>query len=152
MPTTHNDAQGSAAGVVQRGRPRWPTPSAPTQVELITYSTTQAVNALLEGDVAVVGVLGLGRQPDLRKAAKRTRLDKVELAPDHRLPTVHELVDLTGGFDEAAVDAALDRLGGRGRHHDLRRRGLRPRRRAATSGGPWSWPSPAASRPAGRRR
>jgi N-methylhydantoinase A/oxoprolinase/acetone carboxylase beta subunit len=109
VPTTHSDAHGSAAGVVQVVADVAHA-VGPERVELITYSTTQAVNALLEGDVAVVGVLGLGRQPDLRKAAKRTRLDRVELAADRRLPTVHELVDLTGGFDEAAIGAALDRL------------------------------------------
>lgn len=109
VPTTHSDAQGSAAGVVQVVAQVAHEVGA-DQVELITYSTTQAVNALLEGDVAVVGVLGLGRQPDLRKAGKRTRLDKVELSPGRRLPTVHELVDLTRGFDPAVVDAALDRL------------------------------------------
>ena len=79
-------------------------------VELITYSTTQAVNALLEGDVAVVGVLGLGREPDLRKAAKRTRLQEVELTAGKRLPTVNEFLDVTRGLDPAALDAALDRL------------------------------------------
>ena len=122
------------------------------EVELITYSTTQAVNALLEGDVAMVGVLGLGRQPDLRKAAKRTRLDKVELAAGTRLPTVHEFLDLTRGFDEAAA---------RRRPRPARRPAAPPRSAwprpspptaAPTSAGRWSWPSPAASPPAGRRR
>ena len=44
------------------------------RVELVTHSTTQAVNALLEGDVATVGMVGMGRRPDLRKARKRTEL------------------------------------------------------------------------------
>src|SRR5262245_55476579 len=70
VPTTHTDEQGSAAGVVQVVAEVGHAVGA-QHVDLITYSTTQAVNALLEGDVAVVGVLALGRQPDLRKAAKR---------------------------------------------------------------------------------
>ncbi len=111
--TTHEDAAGSAAGVVQVVHAVAEAVGADA-VELITYSTTQAVNALLEGDVATVGVLGLGRQPDLRKAAKRTRLDKVELAPGRRLPTVHEFLDVTNGLDPAALDAALDRLAAAG--------------------------------------
>jgi N-methylhydantoinase A/oxoprolinase/acetone carboxylase beta subunit len=107
--TTHEHAEGSAAGVVQVVSEVAHAVGAP-QVELITYSTTQAVNALLEGDVAVVGVLGLGRQPDLRKAAKRTKLDKVELSPGRRLPTVNEFLDISGGLDPVALAGALDRL------------------------------------------
>lgn len=107
--TTHHNAAGSAAGVVEVVRAVAAEVGA-DQVDLITYSTTQAVNALLEGDVAVVGVLGLGRQPDLRKAAKRTRLDRVELAPGRRLPTVNEFLDITQGLDVGALAAALDRL------------------------------------------
>lgn len=107
--TTHDHPDGSAAGVVQVVSDVAHAVGAET-VELITYSTTQAVNALLEGDVSVVGVLGLGRQPDLRKAAKRTRLEKVELSPGRRLPTVNEFLDITAGMDDAALDGALDRL------------------------------------------
>lgn len=107
--TTHDDPAGPAAGVVTVVRAVSEEVGA-SEVDLITYSTTQAVNALLEGDVAVVGVLGLGRQPDLRKAAKRTRLDKVELAPGRRLPTVSEFLDVTRGLDDVALSGALDRL------------------------------------------
>lgn len=111
--TTHEHAEGSAAGVVQVVS-QVAHAVGPEAVELITYSTTQAVNALLEGDVSVVGVLGLGRQPDLRKAAKRTRLDKVELSPGRRLPTVNEFLDITSGLHDDALDAALGRLAAAG--------------------------------------
>ena len=107
--TTHGHADGSAAGVVQVVSEVAHAVGA-EHVELITYSTTQAVNALLEGDVSVVGVLGLGRQPDLRKAAKRTRLDKVELAAGRRLPTVNAFLDITRGLDPEALASALDGL------------------------------------------
>lgn len=111
--TTHEHAEGSAAGVVQVVSQVAHEVGAEA-VELITYSTTQAVNALLEGDVSVVGVLGMGRQPDLRKAAKRTRLDKVELSPGRRLPTVNEFLDITAGLHDDALDAALGRLAAAG--------------------------------------
>ena len=51
------------------------------RVALVAFSTTQAMNALLEGDVGRVGVLGIGAAPDLRRARKRTRVGDVALAP-----------------------------------------------------------------------
>lgn len=111
--TTHDHPEGSAAGVVQVVS-EVAHEVGPDRVELITYSTTQAVNALLEGDVSVVGVLGLGRQPDLRKAAKRTKLDKVELSAGRRLPTANEFLDITPGLTDDALDAALGRLAAAG--------------------------------------
>ena len=79
LPTTHDDPEGVAAGVV-RAVAQVADQIGAAGIELVTHSTTQAVNALLEGDVGLVGVLGLGRRPDLRKARKRTCLDRVELA------------------------------------------------------------------------
>jgi N-methylhydantoinase A len=109
LPTTHTEVGGPAAGVV-RVTADVAAEVGPERVQLVTHSTTQAVNAMLEGDVGMVGVLALGRRPDLRRAAKRTRLDGLELAPGKPLPVVAELVDITDGFDESAIDAALDRL------------------------------------------
>lgn len=109
VPTTHEEAEGPAAGVVQVVRTVADEVGA-DRVELVTHSTTQAVNALLEGDVEVVGVLGMGRQPDLRKARKRTRLDDVELSPGKKLHVVREFLDITHGLTDETLDVALDRL------------------------------------------
>ncbi|MEA2827787.1 MAG: N-methylhydantoinase [Actinomycetota bacterium] len=109
VPTTHDDPTGPAAGVV-RVIADVAAQVGPERIELVTHSTTQAVNALLEGDVGVVGVLALGRRPDLRKARKRTQLDNLELTAGKRVPVAFELLDITTGLDEVALDAALDRL------------------------------------------
>jgi N-methylhydantoinase A/oxoprolinase/acetone carboxylase beta subunit len=109
VPTTHADQRGVAAGVVSTvvdvaravGSDR---------VDLVTHSTTQAVNALLEGDVGAVGVVGLGRRPDLKQARKRTQLDRIELSPGRFLRTVPEFMDVTDGVDEEAAEAAIARL------------------------------------------
>lgn len=61
-------------------------------VVLVAHSTTQAVNALLQGDTAAVGVLGLGRPPDVRRARRRTRVGEIQLAPGRTLQTHHAFV------------------------------------------------------------
>jgi N-methylhydantoinase A len=78
-------------------------------VLLVAHSTTQAVNALLQGDTAAVGVLGLGRPPDVRRARKRTRVGTINLAPGRTLRTHHEFV---GGntIEPDDVRAAIERL------------------------------------------
>jgi N-methylhydantoinase A/oxoprolinase/acetone carboxylase beta subunit len=112
VPTSHDSAAGVADGLAtvlrdladQLGDER-------RRVRLVAFSTTQAMNALLEGDVGVVAVVGIGYRPDLRLAGKRTRVGAIGLAPGHRLATTHHLVDATDGLDEATVDRLLDEVG-----------------------------------------
>jgi N-methylhydantoinase A len=108
VPTTHDDRRGVAAGVIATVAGVARTVGA-DRVDLVTHSTTQAVNAMLEGDVGAVGVIGLGRRPELKRARRRTNLDRVELSPGRYLRTLPEFLDVTGGLDEAAVTAAIER-------------------------------------------
>ena len=55
-PTTHTDADGVAAGVVHCVADV-ATAVGADNIALVTHSTTQAVNALLEGVVGSVGVI-----------------------------------------------------------------------------------------------
>src|SRR5258705_13125077 len=58
--TTHAHASGVASGVVEVFRKVLADSGvAPESVVFLAHSTTQATNALLEGDVAPVGVLGM---------------------------------------------------------------------------------------------
>ena len=111
VATTHRAPGGVAAGVADALRALLGgLGDDGARVELVTFSTTQAMNALLEGDVAPVGVLGIGVEPDLRRARKRTRVGDVKLARGRVLRTVHEFLDATGGLRRDDVAAALDRL------------------------------------------
>jgi N-methylhydantoinase A/oxoprolinase/acetone carboxylase beta subunit len=111
VPTTHAAAAGVTEGVAEAlrrlldglGEDR-------ARVELVAYSTTQAMNALLEGDVARVGVIGIGVEPELRLARKRTTVGDLKLAPGRVLHTEHAFLDATRGLDPAAIDAALTGL------------------------------------------
>ncbi|HTW84614.1 MAG TPA: hydantoinase/oxoprolinase family protein [Candidatus Sulfotelmatobacter sp.] len=61
LPTTHDHPDGVAAGIVA-GLERLLREHAidPSAIAFIAHSTTQATNALLEGDVAQVGIVPLG--------------------------------------------------------------------------------------------
>src|SRR5690242_15693678 len=60
VPTTHNAAEGVAHGIVTGiARLLEQAEVAASDVAFIAHSTTQATNALLEGDVARVGVVGI---------------------------------------------------------------------------------------------
>ena len=109
LPTTHDAEEGVAAGVVQCVADVAAQVGA-DQIELVTHSTTQAVNALLEGDVGMVGIVGMGRRPELAKARKRTELSKVELSAGKHLATRSVFLDVTDGLDVSATAAALRNL------------------------------------------
>jgi N-methylhydantoinase A/oxoprolinase/acetone carboxylase beta subunit len=106
VPTTHSAPGGVAEGVVTAVA-EVAAEVGPEHIELVTHSTTQAVNALLEGDVGLVGVIGMGRRPDLKKIHKRTRLNDVELAPGKVLRVVDAFFDVTDGLPVDDVRAAL---------------------------------------------
>jgi N-methylhydantoinase A/oxoprolinase/acetone carboxylase beta subunit len=115
VPTSHHAQDGVVEGVAAALRKLLDELGPDrAQVDLVAYSTTTAMNALLEGDVARVGVIGVGRQPELRKARKRTRVGTLALAPGRVLHTEHAFLDATHGLTDAAIDAALDDLQARG--------------------------------------
>ena len=106
VPTTHTADGGVAAGVVQAVAELADKVGA-GNIDLVTHSTTQAVNALIEGDAGEVGVIGMGRRPDLSRVEKRTRLRSVDIVPGKRLRVRHAFFDVTDGFPERDVRAAL---------------------------------------------
>ncbi len=111
VPTSHGAAGGVSEGVATALRALLGRlGDRRDRVELVAYSTTQAMNALLEGDVARVGVIGIGAEPELRRARKRTRVGDVKLAPGRVLHTEHAFLDATRGLAPEAVAAALDGL------------------------------------------
>ena len=106
VPTTHTAAGGVASGVVDAVAALASEVGA-AEIELVTHSTTEAVNALLEGDVVTVGVIGLGRRPDLRTVEKRTRLADVEVAAGKSLHVRPAFFDVTDGLPVDAVRTTL---------------------------------------------
>jgi N-methylhydantoinase A/oxoprolinase/acetone carboxylase beta subunit len=107
VPTTHAAAEGVAAGIVAGLARALEAPGVDaSRIAFIAHSTTQATNALLEGDVARVGIVGLhGAFGWLERAQLRVppiRLgESAELAPR---------VAFARAGDAAAVNAALEGL------------------------------------------
>lgn len=114
VPTTHGAAGGVTEGVADALRRLLADLGEDRgAVGYVAFSTTQAMNALLEGDVAAVGVVGVGAGRELRAAGRRTRIGSVKLAAGRELHTEHEMLD-GARLDDASIEAALGRLRERG--------------------------------------
>ena len=113
VPTTHHSQQGVAAGIVQAiDTVLEKNDISPNDVVFIAHGTTQATNALLEGDVAKVGIIGMGKGGEAGRARKETTVGSIELAPGKYLETEHEFIDssqLTDDTIRAAVEALRSR-------------------------------------------
>jgi len=108
--TTHQARRGVAEGVVQALRALLESSGiSPTQVDFLAYSTTQITNALLEGDVAAVGIIAIGAGLEGRRTQSETRFGDLELAPGRSLHTLHTYLEREQ-CSEAAVRAAVDDL------------------------------------------
>lgn len=115
-PTTHTAPEGVAAGIVQvLHKVMEQCEIKPEDVVFIAHGTTQATNALLEGDVARVGVVTLGRGLQGAKSKGDTSIGNIELAPGKFLESQNEYVD-TGAEDtlEQSIRKAVAMLQDKG--------------------------------------
>ncbi len=93
VPTTHDATEGVALGIINAiNRALSDLNIDPQDVVFIAHSTTQATNALLEGDVAKVGIIGVGQGMEGLKAKTDTKIPRIELAPNRFLQAEHVFV------------------------------------------------------------
>jgi len=108
VPTTHDAAEGVASGIIDAiERALDELNISPDDVIFIAHSTTQATNALLEGDVANVGVIGLGSGLEGFKAKIDTRVPSIELAPNRFLKPQHKFVS-GQNLNESVIAAIIE--------------------------------------------
>ncbi len=108
IPTTHSE--GVAVGIVRILRQLLQENSiSPKDVCFIAHGTTQATNALLEGDVATVGVIGVGSGLDALKAKNDTDVGDIELTPGRFLKQHHCFIN-SKDLTEETISASVDRL------------------------------------------
>lgn len=109
IPTTHHDQAGVAKGIILAlNGVLAQLALSPGDVVFIAHGTTQATNALLEGDVVPVGVIGMGAGMEGLKVKSDTQIGDIELAPGRFLHTEHCYIDLGGDFAAAARQALAD--------------------------------------------
>ncbi|QWF85996.1 hydantoinase/oxoprolinase family protein [Amycolatopsis sp. CA-230715] len=109
VPTSHDHPDGVAGGILLAlEKLRAEAGIGAEDVSFLAHGTTQATNALLEGDVAVVGIAGIGRGFDAFATRRLRSLGKLEPAPGRPLPIRYAAVPDPG--DAVAVKAAVDRL------------------------------------------
>jgi N-methylhydantoinase A len=109
VPTTHTAEAGVAAGVIEAFRRVLDSARiTAAEVVFIAHSTTQATNALLEGDVAPVGVIGMGRGAvESRLARSQTVIGDIELSAERLISSTHAFLrsdELEAGAVRAAVE------------------------------------------------
>lgn len=111
VKTTHSDPRGVAAGVVESFQNCLRENHVnPRDVIFVAHSTTQATNALIEGDVAVVGVLGMakgGLEGFLAKG--QLRLKDIDLGSDKKIKIVNTFLTLKQ-VNRKNVEEAVDHL------------------------------------------
>ena len=92
-PTTHTHAQGVAAGIIEAFRGLCALLPKDAEIVFLAHSTTQATNALLEGDVAKVGIVALAGGLEAVKVKSDTNVGNIELAPGKFLRTISAVLD-----------------------------------------------------------
>lgn len=111
VPTTHFSEAGVADGIIQvlslimeRNH------VAPEDVVFIAHGTTQATNALLEGDVVKVGIIGIGTGIEGAKTKMDTKMGEIPLTSSKSLDTRNQYVDSTSKTFREDVAAAIQGL------------------------------------------
>lgn len=106
VPTTHFSPFGVAEGIVKVLKKTMAEHDIhPEDVVFIAHGTTQATNALLEGDVAKVGIITIGSGIEGFKAKNDTEFGDIKLSNNKYLSTENRYINL-----ETDKEIDLDRI------------------------------------------
>ena len=102
VKTTHDHPDGVAAGVIAAFQNCLRENNiSPDEVIFVSHSTTQATNALLEGDVAKVGVVGIaGGGLEGFLAKRQTKLQDIDLGTGRKITIENRFLKKKDASDE----------------------------------------------------
>ena len=109
-PTSHSAEEGVAAGILESFRLLSEELGEGSEVVFLAHSSSQATNALLEGDVAKVGIVGLGQGLEGMKAKSDLQVGDIELSPGKFLRSSLQFVEAKSD----KVAPAIETLKGEG--------------------------------------
>ncbi|HZE78350.1 MAG TPA: hydantoinase/oxoprolinase family protein [Nitrososphaeraceae archaeon] len=111
IPTTHSSSEGVSTGIVNALTTLMQKHAIEgSNIELISHSSTQAVNALLEGDTAIVGIIGMGVALEKSSIIKRTNIRDVKLAPNKYLRTCYRFLDTSKYLEDRQIALTISEL------------------------------------------
>ena len=94
VPTTHSSRNGVADGIIESLQKLLSDCAInPSDVVFIAHSTTQATNALLEGDVCTVGIIGIGRGVEGIRVKGETNVGDIDLGGGKKIKVLYEYID-----------------------------------------------------------
>lgn len=85
-------------------------------VVFIAHGTTQATNALLEGDVADIGVIGMGSGIGAAKIKADTDVGNIALEDGKSISTSYRFLNTENGVKEETVERILGEFQNEGKH------------------------------------
>jgi len=115
VPTTHLATKGVSEGIVKvLSNILEESKIDVNDIELISHSTTQAINALLESDTSKVGIIAMGVGPSKKDVIKRTNLEEMSGNSNHDIVSFHEFLDTSHLITEEEVEESILRLKSKG--------------------------------------
>ncbi|HSA75353.1 MAG TPA: hydantoinase/oxoprolinase family protein [Candidatus Nitrosocosmicus sp.] len=111
VPTTHSSEGGVSVGIVNALSALIEICNIDhEEIELISHSTTQAVNAFLEGDVSKVGIIGMGVGMEKTNVIKRTHIKDISLNSNKFLKTCYTFLDTSKYLEGPGIVKSIENL------------------------------------------
>ena len=114
-PTTHSSAYSVSEGIIKTFEDVLAQSGAAAEdVVFVAHSTTQSTNALLEGDVARVGIVGMGKGLEAVRAKADTSISDLELSEGKYLYTENIYLNSDSADFSKAAEKAVAYLASKG--------------------------------------